>query len=73
MKIWFAILAVGMVLGASAEDASAEKRVFLETEPTHVGRGRTHEHDTPSGRVCGKSGFLASYQARTSTMTARKC
>jgi len=29
MKIWLAILAVGMVLGASVEDASAEKRVFL--------------------------------------------
>jgi hypothetical protein len=29
MKIWLAILAAGMVLGASVEDASAGKRVFF--------------------------------------------
>ena len=29
MKIWVAIFALGMVLAASVEDASAEKRIFF--------------------------------------------
>ena len=29
MKIWFVILAMGMLLGASVEDASAAKRVYF--------------------------------------------